>query len=56
MWIVERSDIGLRTPVATGRDAKRYIGCLGRMVAITASTFDVCLPSGEHVTATIARG
>jgi hypothetical protein len=56
MWIVERSDIGCRSPWASSRDAKRYIGCLGRVVPITAYTFDVCLPSGEHVTATMVRG
>jgi hypothetical protein len=56
MWIVERSDTGYRSPWATGRDAKRYIGCLGRVVPITQYSFDVCLPSGEQVTATMVRG
>lgn len=56
MWIVQRSDTGFRSPWATGRDAKRYIGCLGRAVPIAAYTFDVHLPSGEHVTATMVRG
>ena len=51
MWIVERSDIDYSSPWGTGHDAKRYIGCLGRVVPIGAYTFDVRLPSGEHVTA-----
>jgi hypothetical protein len=55
MWVVQRSDIDHRSRWATGRDAKRYIGCLGRVVAITSDTFDVRLPSGEHVTAKMVR-
>jgi hypothetical protein len=56
MWIVQRSDTGYRSRWATGRDAKRYIGCLGRVVAISTCTFDVRLPSGERLTATMVRG
>jgi hypothetical protein len=56
MWIVQRSDTGYRSPWATGRDAKRYIGCLGRVVAISPYTFDVRLPSGEQILATMVRG
>ena len=55
MWIVKRSDTGYRSPWATGRDAKHYIGCLGRVVPITSYTFDVGLPSGEYVTAKMVR-
>lgn len=56
MWIVERSDTGYRSPWATGGDAKRYIGCLGRAVPINHYTFAVYLPSGERLTATMVRG
>jgi hypothetical protein len=56
MWIVQRSDTGHRSPWATDRDAKRYIGCLGRVVPITSHTFRVYLNSGEQLTATIVRG
>ena len=56
MWIVERSNIDYRSRWSTGRDAKHYIGCLGRVFPITSYTFDVRLPSGEHVTANMVRG
>jgi hypothetical protein len=56
MWIVERSDTGYRSPWASGRDAKRYIGLLGRVASIAPGIFDVYLPSGEHLTATMVRG
>jgi hypothetical protein len=56
MWIVERSDTGFRSRWATGGDAKRYIGCLGRAVPIAQYTFDVYLSSGERLTATMVRG
>jgi hypothetical protein len=56
MWIVQRSDISHRSPWASSRDAKHYIGCLGHVVPINAHTFDVHLLSGEHVTATMVRG
>ena len=56
MWLVERSDTTYRSPRASGRDAKHYIGCLGRVVPITAHSFDIQLPSGGHVTATMVKG
>ena len=56
MWIVERSDSAHRSPWATRHDAKHYIRCLGRVVPRTAHTYDVRLPSGECVTATMVRG
>jgi hypothetical protein len=56
MWLVQRSDTAYRSPWASGRDAKHYIGCLGRVVPITAHSFDICLPSGGHVTATMVKG
>jgi hypothetical protein len=55
MWTVERSDTGYRSRWATGRDAKHYIGCLGRVVPIAAYTFDVRLPASEYVTAKMVR-
>ena len=56
MWIVERSDIAHRSRWATGHDAKHYIGYLGQAVPRNSYTFDVRLPSGEHVTARMVRG
>ena len=55
MWLVQRSDNGYRSPWASGRDAKRYISSLGRMVAVGSRTYQVRLPSGEQVTATLVR-
>jgi hypothetical protein len=55
MWIVERSDIDYRSPWASRRDAKCYIRRLGLAVRITSNDFDVCLPTGKHVTATLMR-
>jgi hypothetical protein len=55
MWLVERSDIDYRSRWATGHDAKHYIGCLGHVAPITSYTFDVRLPSDEHVTAKMVR-
>src|SRR5258708_21002545 len=56
MWIVERSDIAHRSRWATGHDAKHYIGYLGQAVPMNSYTFDVRLPSGEHVRARVGRG
>jgi hypothetical protein len=55
MWVVQRSDGGHRTSWASGRDAKRYISCLGVVAKIAPYKFDVSLPTGEHVTASMMR-
>ena len=36
--------------------ATKPLRAVGDFVSITGYTFDVCLPSGEHVTATMVRG
>jgi hypothetical protein len=52
---LERSDVDYRSLWASCHDAKCYIRCLGPTVRITSNDFDVCLPTGEHVTATLVR-
>lgn len=56
MWLVQRSDTAYSSPWASSHDAKHYIRCLGRVVPITAHSFDIRLPSGGHVTATMVKG
>lgn len=55
MWVVQRSDSAHTSAWATGRDAKHYIACLGAAVPVAPRTFDIRLPSGKRITASMVR-
>lgn len=51
MWRVTRSDTRYSDLWASEADAKRYIASLGRAVRLEKHTYDVTLPTGQHITA-----
>jgi hypothetical protein len=51
MWRVTRSDTEHSDLWASESDAKHYIDCLGHAVRRERHTFDVTLPTGQHITA-----
>lgn len=55
MWVVERSDSSHRSMWTTRRDAKHYISYLGPVARMGPSIFDIQLPTGSHITASIVR-